>query len=134
MTARSGTEPLPDAVAALRGCRVIRFIIDDSLTLALHGPGREALVRIDGEACLDRGGESHRFSPDEDSTRLAPVLTLMAIRLHSPSVAPDGGLRLDFENGARLTALPHDHQVSWSVRISGGGSACCLAEGKVVWE
>ncbi len=134
MTAGPGTEPLPDAIAGLRGCRVTRFVIDDSLTLALHGPGREVLVRIDGEGRLERGGQAYRFSPDEDPAGLAPLLSLMSVRLESPCVAADGSLQLHFEDGARLTALPDDHQVSWSVRILGGASACCIAEGKVVWQ
>lgn len=134
MNVPSGTEPLPDVIAALRGCRVTRFVVDDSLTLTLQGPGRQLAVRIDGEGRLQRNGQSHRFSPDEDPAGLAPLLSLMNARLDSASVAADGVLELRFEHGAALTALPHDHQVSWSVRIPGGGSASCIAEGKVVWE
>lgn len=134
MTAGTTTEPLPDALAALRGCRVTRFIIDDSLTLALGAAGREAVLRIDGEGRFERDGHSHRFSPDEDPAGLAPILSLMNARVDAVSLAADGTLQLRFEDGAQLLALPDDHHVTWSARILGGGSAACIAEGKVVWE
>ncbi len=134
MSALAATQALPDALAALSGCRVTRFVIDDSLTLALQAAGREVTLRIDGEGRLERGGEPHRFAPDADPAGLAPVLSLLNARVAAVAVSADGRLELKFDGGARLAALPDDHQISWSVRVSGGASASCIAEGKVVWE
>lgn len=136
---RPGGDPLPDALAALTGCAVTRFIVDDSLTVVLQAAGREAALRIDGEGVFERrDGPALRISPDADPAGLAPVLALLNARIAGVALDADGRLELRFEGGARLAALPADHHVSWSVRVSGkdagGASASCIAEGKVVWE
>jgi hypothetical protein len=125
---------LPAAVAGLRGCTVRRFVVDDSLTLVLQAADREATLRIDTEGSLERGAERHAFSPDADPAGLAPVLSLLGAQVREVVLGEDGRLELGFGDGARLSALPHDHQVSWAVQASGGASAACIAEGKVVWE
>lgn len=134
MNARVSPDSLPAALAALGGCRVTRFVIDDSLTLALQAAGRDATLRIDGPGRLERGGEAISFAPDQDPAGLAPVLALLNARVAAVALAPDGRLDLEFDGGARLVALPEDHHVSWSVQVSGGASASCIAEGRVVWE
>ena len=136
---RTGADPLPDALAALPGCAVTRFIVDDSVTLVMQAAGREASLRIDGEGVLERvGSPALRFSPDADPTGLAPVLGLLNVRVAGVSLGDDGRLELSFEGGAKLAALPEDHNMSWSVQVStkdaGATSATCIAEGRVVWQ
>jgi hypothetical protein len=125
---------LPEALAALRGCMAMRFIVDDALTVAFHAAGREARLRIDGEGVLERGGGAHRFSPDADPAGLGPVLALMHRRVADVTLDAGGRLELSFDGGATLAVLPHEHAVSWRVEAAGGASAACLAEGKVVWQ
>lgn len=134
MSAQAGEGALPAALAALRGGTVRRFVIDDSLALVLQGARGEATLRIDTEGRVERGGEEHRFSPDVDPAGLGPVLSLLGARVQEVVLGEDGRLELRFGDGARLSALPHDHQVSWTVQASGGASAACIAEGKIVWE
>ncbi len=134
MSAQGGEGSLPAALAALRGCTVRRFVIDDSLTLVLQRPDGEATLRIDTEGRLDRGADAHRFSPDADPAGLGPVLSLLGARVQEVVLSEDGRLELRFGDSAHLSALPHDHQVSWTVQASDGASAACIAEGKVVWE
>jgi hypothetical protein len=136
---RAGAEPLPEALAALRGCAVTRFIVDDSLTLVMQAAGRDASLRIDGEGLLERAGvPALRISPDADPAGLAPVLALLNARVTDVALGVDGRLELRFEGGTRLAALPADHHVSWSVQSSatgtGDSSASCIAEGRVVWQ
>lgn len=125
---------MPDAVAALRGCMVTRFVLDDALTIALRAAGREASLRIDGAGLLERTGSTHRFSPDADPGSVAPVLALLHARVREVTLAADGSLALDFDGGDRLVALADEHAVSWTVQLTGGASAACLAEGRVVWQ
>ena len=129
-----GAGALPAAVAALVGCTVRRFVVDDSLTLVLQGADREASLRIDNEGYLQRGTERNDLSPDADPAGLAPALSLLGVRVAEAFIREDGRLELRFGDGALLAALPHEHQVSWSVQTAGGGSAACIAEGRVVWE
>jgi hypothetical protein len=132
--AAGGSGSLPAALSALRGCTVRRFIIDDSLTLVLQAADREATLRIDAEAALERSGERHAFSADADPCAIGPALTLIGERVAEVGLAGDGCLTLRFGEGSQLSARPHDHQVSWSVQAGASGSAACLAEGRVVWE
>ncbi len=138
MSAQPAKQTLPPALAALRGCRVTRFVIDDSLTLAFAAAGRTASLRIDGAGRLERGAEAQAFSPDAGAAGLAPVLALMNARVASAALAADGSVELAFDGGARLVALPDEHQVSWSAQAAvqgeGEASASCIAEGRVVWE
>jgi len=134
LSAPVNAKALPEALAALRGCTVTRFIVDDALTLTLQSAGREATLRIDGEGRMVHGDAAHRFSPDADAAGLAPVLSLRNARVAEVRLDTDGRLELGFVGGARLSALPDEHTVSWSVQISGGASASCIAEGKVVWQ
>lgn len=134
MSAQGEAGSLPAALAVLRGCTVRRCIVDDSLALVLQAADREATLRVDTEGCLQRGAETLRFSPDADPAGLGPVLALLGSRVQEVVLGEDGRLELRFGDGARLTALPHDHQVSWTVQASGGVSAACIAEGKIVWE
>jgi hypothetical protein len=134
LSAQPGTRTLPAALEALAGCMVTRFVIDDALSLALHAPDREATLRIDGEGRLEQAGAVHAFSPDTDPRALGPVLALLHERVAVVVVGTDGELALEFASGARLRALPDEHNVAWSVQVAGGGSAACLAEGKVVWH
>jgi hypothetical protein len=129
----SGTA-LPEALAALAGCMVTRFVVDDALTIGLNAAGREASLRIDGEGELERGGAVHRFSPDADPTGIGPVLGLLHRRVAAVALEAGGRLALRFDGGATLAALPDEHAVSWRVEHAGGASAACLAEGKVVWQ
>lgn len=127
-------ESLPEALGALRGCMVTRFIIDDALTLVAHAAGREAVLRIDGEGTVERAGAAQRFAPDADPAGLGPTLSLLHARIEAVELGADGRLALAFAGGARLVAFPDEHNVSWSVRVSGGARASCIAEGRVVWE
>lgn len=125
---------LPEALAALRGCMVTRFVVDDALTVVVHAAGREASLRIDGEGVLERDGAAHRFSPDADPAGLGPVLGLLHRRVADVALEPGGRLELRFDRATTLAALPDEHAVSWRVEVAGGAAAACLAEGKVVWQ
>lgn len=109
---------------------VTRVAVDDSFTLSLHASGRAATLRIDGAGRLERAA----FDPDVDPQSAAPLLGLLHQRVAQAAVADDGGLELSFQSGARLAVLPNEHGVSWAVRASDGSQACCIAEGRVVWE
>lgn len=130
----TGVDPLPAALAALRGCAVTRFVVDDSLTLILQAGGRLVDLRIDGAGTLAGAGGELRFSPDTDPAGLAPVLALMNAGVADVTLHADGRLALRFRDDRVLVALPEDHHVAWSVRSSCGASASCIAEGRVVWQ
>jgi hypothetical protein len=134
LSAQSCTRTLPAALEALAGSMVTRFVIDDALSLALHSAGREVALRIDGNGRLEHAGTVHAFSPDADPRALGPVLALLHERVASVVLGTDGELALEFTGGARLCALPDEHNVAWTVQVTGGGSVSCLAEGKVVWR
>lgn len=129
-----GDDPLPAALAALRGCAVTRFMVDDALTLVLQAAGRAVELRIDGAGTLAGAGGELRFSPDADPAGLAPVLALMNGGVADVALHADGRLELRFRDGRVLAALPEDHHVAWAVRSSCGASASCIAEGRVVWQ
>jgi hypothetical protein len=131
---QAGADPLPAALAAMRGCAVTRFVVDDSLTLVLQSAGCAVELRIDGQGLLTGASGELRFSPDMDPSGLAPVLGLMNASVAEVSLQTDGRLALDFRDGRRLAALPEDHHVAWSVRSTCGASASCIAEGRVVWQ
>lgn len=125
---------MPVALAALTGCVVIRLALDDALTLTLQGAGREAVVRIDGDAELRAGEQAARFCVDADPRAAAPALAMLHRRVRRTVLAADGTLTLECDGDLRLAALPHDHQIGWTVRLADGASATCLAEGRVVWQ
>jgi hypothetical protein len=127
---------VPNAVSALAGCMVTRVTVDDSFTLSLHSGGRSVTLRIDGAGCLDRpaAAGTSSFDPDADPSSAAPLLGLLHERVSRAALAEDGALELGFEKGARLAVFPNEHSISWAVRVSDGSQACCLAEGRVVWE
>ena len=132
-TAEAAEKRLPAALAGLQGGTVMRFVVDDALTLVLQGGGREASVRIDGRGRLSRGGQAHAFSPDQDPGAAGPVLRLLHERIRDVRLADDGTLTLVFGEGSELALLPEDHHIAWAVAC-GAASAACIAEGKVVWE
>lgn len=133
-TAGGTAAGLPAALAGLRGGMVMRFVVDDALTLVLQAAGREASLRIDGRGRLARaGGAPHEFSPDQDPGSAGPVLRLLHERVRDVRVADDGTLTLVFGEGSELALLPEDHHIAWAVTC-GTASAACIAEGKVVWE
>lgn len=124
----------PPAVSALIGGTLCKVIVDDALTLCLRSTRCEASVRIDNAGMLrDEAGLEHPFNADEAPRSLGCVLQLLQHRVLRASVQDSGELVLDF-GFAVLTAIPHDHQVSWSVSTSEGYAASCLAEGAVVWR
>lgn len=131
--ATPGPGHVPAAVAALQGCHVTRLTIDDALTLALCGNGRELVLRIDGAGELQRHGTVHAFDPDRDPCTLAPFIGLLNERVDEVVLAQDGRLELALGR-ARVTVAPDDHQISWSVATADGQRASCIAEGRVVWE
>lgn len=121
---------MPKAVAALDGCMVTRVAVDDSFTLSLRADGRAATLRIDGAGRIDRAA----FDPDVDPQSAAQLLGLLHQRVAHATVAADGALELSFQSGVRLAVMPSEHSVSWAVQASDGSQACCIAEGRVVWE
>jgi len=123
----------PPIVTAMAGCIVTRLGIDDSFTLTLCGIDREIILRIDGNGELERDGTCAEFDPDRDSSSVVPLIGLLNRRIDEVELGNDGRLRL-FSQQSRLTVLPSEHAVSWSVHGPDGTRASCIAEGRVVWE
>jgi hypothetical protein len=124
---------LPPALAAMEGCVVTRLVVDDSFSLVLCGVDREVTLRIDGEGRLQSFGDTVVFDPDRDPASVGALVGLLNQRVDGVDIEADGQLML-LIGPARLTVLPNDHQISWSVRGPDGTKAACIAEGRVVWE
>lgn len=125
---------LPAALAVLAGFSVIRVAVDDALTLTLQGVGGEATLRLDGEVLLQSDSAAARFCVDTDPSAAGPALGLLQRRVRRLRLEENGTLHIEWDGTLRLSALAHDHQVSWQVRAADGSSATCLAEGRVVWS
>jgi hypothetical protein len=123
----------PPIINAIPGCIVTRVIVDDSFTLTLCGIDREIVLRIDGEGELQRDGGHTAFDPDRDPASVVSLIGLLNRRIDGVELADDGRLHL-MTPGMRLSVLPSEHAVSWSIHGPDGTRASCIAEGKVVWE
>ena len=124
--------PAP-VVKAMAGCIVTRLGIDDSFTLALCGIDREIILRIDGNGEIEQDGTVTDFDPDLDPTSVLPLIGLLNRCIDDVELGNDGRLTL-YSRKIRLTVLPSEHNVSWSVRGPDGSGASSIAEGRVVWE
>ena len=123
----------PPIVTAMVGCMVTRLSIDDSFTLTLCGIDREVILRIDGIGELERDGVAAEFDPDRDPTSVMPLIGLLNRRIDQVELGNDGRLSL-YSQRVRLTVLPSEYAVTWSVHGPDGTRASCIAEGRVVWE
>jgi hypothetical protein len=117
----------------MAGCIVTRLGIDDSFTLALCGIDREIILRIDGNGEIEQDGTVTDFDPDLDPTSVLPLIGLLNRCIDDVELGNDGRLTL-YSRKIRLTVLPSEHNVSWSVRGPDGSGASSIAEGRVVWE
>jgi len=124
--------PAP-VLKAMAGCIVTRLGIDDSFTLALCGIDREIILRIDGNGEIEQDGTVTDFDPDLDPTSVLPLIGLLNRCIDDVELGNDGRLTL-YSRKIRLTVLPSEHNVSWSVRGPDGSGASSIAEGRVVWE
>ena len=124
--------PAP-VLKAMAGCIVTRLGIDDSFTLALCGIDREIILRIDGNGEIEQDGTVTDFDPDLDPTSVLPIIGLLNRCIDDVELGNDGRLTL-YSRKIRLTVLPSEHNVSWSVRGPDGSGASSIAEGRVVWE
>ena len=124
--------PAP-VLKAMAGCIVTRLGIDDSFTLALCGIDREIILRIDGNGEIEQDGTITDFDPDLDPTSVLPLIGLLNRCIDDVELGNDGRLTL-YSRKIRLTVLPSEHNVSWSVRGPDGSGASSIAEGRVVWE
>ena len=124
--------PAP-VLKAMAGCIVTRLGIDDSFTLALCGIDREIILRIDGNGEIEQDGTVTDFDPDLDPTSVLPLIALLNRCIDDVELGNDGRLTL-YSRKIRLTVLPSEHNVSWSVRGPDGSGASSIAEGRVVWE
>ena len=127
-----GAAPAP-VLKAMAGCIVTRLGIDDSFTLALCGIDREIILRIDGNGEIEQDGTVTDFDPDLDPTSVLPLIGLLNRCIDDVELGNDGRLTL-YSRKIRLTVLPSEHNVSWSVRGPDGSGASSIAEGRVVWE
>lgn len=123
----------PPIITAILGCIATRLSIDDSFTLTLCGIDREIVLRIDGNGELERDGTCTAFDPDRDPTSVVPLIGLLNRRIDAAELGDDGRLTL-FSADVRLTIMPNEHAMSWSVHGPDGTRASCIAEGRVVWE
>ncbi len=124
---------IPPAIDAMPGCVVTRLIIDDSFSLVLCGIDREVTLRIDGAGELAEGTKRIPFDPDTDPSSVVALLDLLNCRVDHAALDVSGRLDLTVRSFV-LSVMPNDHQVSWSVVGPEGTRACCIAEGRVVWE
>jgi hypothetical protein len=124
--------PAP-VLKAMVGCIVTRLGIDDSFTLALCGVDREFVLRIDGNGEIEQDGTITDFDPDIDPSSVLPLIGLLNQSIDDVELGKDGRLTL-YSRKMRLTVMPSEHNVSWSVRGPHGSSASSIAEGRVVWE
>lgn len=116
----------------MRGFMVVRFLVDDSLTIeARHGDGRRAVLRVDAPAMLAAEGAEHRVRIEEDPCSAGPVLALLHRTIAEAAIRPTGGLRLAFRGGWSLEVEPAEHFVAWALDIEGTMKAVCLADGQV---
>lgn len=123
----------PSIITAIVGCIASRLSIDDSFTLTLCGIDREIVLRIDGNGELERDNICTAFDPDLDPISVMPLIGLLNRRIDTAELGDDGQLTL-FSAGVRLTVMPSEHAISWSVHGPNGIRASCIAEGRVVWE
>jgi len=124
--------PAP-VLKAMAGCIVTRLGIDDSFTLTLCGIDREIILRIDGNGEIEKDGTLTDFDPDIDPSSVLPLIGLLNRCIDDVELGNDGRLSL-YSRKMRLTVMPSEHHVSWSVRGPNGSSASSIAEGRVVWE
>lgn len=123
----------PPIITAIVGCIATRLSIDDSFTLTLCGIDREIVLRIDGSGEFEKEGQCIGFDPDRDPTSVVPLIGLLNRRIEAAELCDDGRLSL-YSPGIRLTIMPGEHAISWSVHGPDGTRASCIAEGRVVWE
>lgn len=117
----------------MAGCIVTRLGIDDSFTLTLCAIDREIILRIDGNGEIEQDGTRTDFDPDQNPSSVLPLIGLLNQCIDDVELGNDGRLTLKSRK-IRLTVLPSEHNVSWSVRWPDGSRASSIAEGRVVWE
>jgi Family of unknown function (DUF6188) len=131
--------PNGDGLPALAGWRVDCCCVDDEARLLFFYPpagmseldsfeiGFRAPVRLrlpnEDERALDPRGPRRE---------LGPFLALFGLTVTDATVVSDGGLTIDFDDGARLTSPPHPRLQAWEIRGPRDSVLVCLPGGDAV--
>lgn len=82
----------------------------------------------------DQHDDDHLLTPEEDPTRLAPVLALARTSMKSASALDDGRLELDFQDGSRICVSRNDDFEPWQACGPGGLKLVASAGGELaIW-
>lgn len=109
----------------LRAVRLMTYSLHDALELRVGVPFR----------LREADGDERRIDPAEPE-QLAPLLTLVGLRVEALDVGKDGAVEVAFSDGTLLAVAPHPREEAWQLQGAGGleGLAYrCRAGGGPPW-
>lgn len=123
-----GEEALP-----IRGKEVSRCFVDAAFGIQFF-EGGETTIRVEGRFSLRLNDEVWDLDP-EDKSRVGKAAILVGKVVKEAVAFADGGLRMDFADGAALLVPPDRDYEAWEASAPGGFLAVSTAGGGLsVWR
>jgi hypothetical protein len=122
------------------GWAVTRCFVDPAAFGLLVDGGTGDILRIYIRGSLTRQGEegtAETFDPTDESTTLAPLLTLMGRVVDRVFIADEGALSIDFAGGSGIHVAPDAQYEAWELEGLGRLMLICSPgrDGPVgIWE
>lgn len=119
----------------LVGSEVVRCCVDTAFSMDLRGDRGYAEIRIEGAFRLETDGWSGDLSFSIERPLFGPALGLFGKTVASATAAPDGGLHLQFSNGASIRVAPSEQYEAWTITAAGGYRVVSLPGGGLAtWD
>jgi hypothetical protein len=93
--------------------------IDYAVTIHADAAGHSLTIRIEGPFKFGGEGRVLELKP-ENTSSLAPILSLMTTSMESLTVSSTGDLRIQFTSGALLSVAAGGQFEAWSVAVDNG--------------